>query len=421
MTRQKLKQSEIGMIPKDWNVLNLGSVSEIKGGKRLPKGEAFSDLKTDYPYIRISDFSNTTVDLGKLRYLKQETKQKIKNYTISSNDVYISIAGTIGLAGTVPEILDGANLTENAAKISNLKNLNKKFLAYILNSNLIQSQIKSLIGKATQPKLALFRIEQIKIPIPSLVEQEQIADILFTVDSRIDIVERERRRVERLKAGIMRALFDKKWKTVKFGDVINMKRGFSYRSNQINKEGLGKKQLITINNFNKEGGLKNNAEIIFIFDNVNIPNEFLVKKNDLFIANTDMSKGLIVGSPIIIENLKEETIYSMDLTKIQFDVDLLDPLFLFYFLRSNNIRKIMKMNAQGTNVLHLNHDLIKSIEIPIPALEEQKRIAQILSTIDIKLSIQLDKKSKLERIKKSLMDDLLTGKKRIKEFINGIN
>ena len=169
MTRQKLKQSEIGMIPKDWNVLNLGSVSEIKGGKRLPKGEAFSDLKTDYPYIRISDFSNTTVDLGKLRYLKQETKQKIKNYTISSNDVYISIAGTIGLAGTVPEILDGANLTENAAKISNLKNLNKKFLAYILNSNLIQSQIKSLIGKATQPKLALFRIEQIKIPIPSLV------------------------------------------------------------------------------------------------------------------------------------------------------------------------------------------------------------------------------------------------------------
>ena len=188
----KMKKTEIGMIPEDWEVTHIKELGEVKGGKRLPKGDSFSDLKNDHPYIRVTDLTKHTVNTSGLKYLKPETQRRIKNYTITSNDVYISIAGTIGLVGFIPEELSGANLTENAAKICNIKNIDKKFLIYFLSSQIGKSQINAFVGKATQPKLALFRIEQIKIPLPSIIEQQIISEVLSTVNTRLDIVERER-------------------------------------------------------------------------------------------------------------------------------------------------------------------------------------------------------------------------------------
>src|SRR3989338_10679910 len=217
--QMKYKQTEVGMIPENWEVRPIKELGEIKGGKRLPKGDSFSDLKNNYPYIRVTDLTKHTINTSGLKYLKPETQRRIKNYTITSNDVYISIAGTIGLVGFIPEELSGANLTENAAKICNIKNIDKKFLIYFLSSQIGKSQINAFVGKATQPKLALFRIEQIKIPLPSIIEQQIISEVLSTVNTRLDIVERESQRVERLKVGLMKELFDgKKWKVVNLSE-----------------------------------------------------------------------------------------------------------------------------------------------------------------------------------------------------------
>jgi len=417
--QMKYKQTEVGMIPENWEVRPIKELGEIKGGKRLPKGDSFSDLKNNYPYIRVTDLTKHTVNTSNLKYLKPETQRRIKNYTITSNDVYISIAGTIGLVGSIPQELNGANLTENAAKICSIKNVDKKFLIYFLNSQIGKSQINTFVGKSTQPKLALFRIEQIKIPIPPITEQQSISEVLSTIDTRLDIIERERQRIERLKEGIMRKLFEeKKWSVVRLGEIIEFKRGFSYRSDQINSKPIGKRRLFTINNFSKEGGLKTDAEKIYILDDTKISEIFVIKKNDVFIANTDMSKGLIIGAPLLMEDDKEALVYSMDLTKLMFDKSKIEPKFLFYFLRLGDIRRKMKMNAQGTNVLHLNHNLIKNqIEIPLPTLEEQKYIAEILNTIDKRLDLQEIIKIKTQKLKKGLMNDLLIGKKRLKEFL----
>ena len=96
-------------IPQEWEVKRVGSISKIKGGKRLPKGEPFSKDKTNHPYLRVTDFGNNTIYEKNLEYVTDDIFKKIKNYTISSEDVYISIAGTIGLAGLIPKSLDGAS------------------------------------------------------------------------------------------------------------------------------------------------------------------------------------------------------------------------------------------------------------------------------------------------------------------------
>ena len=200
--------SGLGTIPADWEVVRLGEVAEVKGGKRLPKGSTFADEDTGLPYIRVVDFRDRTVDTGDIRFLRPETHEFISRYTISSADVYISIAGTIGLVGSVPARFDGANLTENAAKIviSKPRRLSQHTLLSYLDSYAGQSQIRERINALGQPKLALERIRTIQVPIPSIPEQQAIAGLLDGVDLAVGEAKRERYGLQLLKESAADAL-----------------------------------------------------------------------------------------------------------------------------------------------------------------------------------------------------------------------
>ncbi|MDR2172026.1 MAG: N-6 DNA methylase [Planctomycetaceae bacterium] len=166
-------------VDEKWEMVRLGDVCEVKGGKRLPKGSDFSKHKTKHPYIRVSDFADGCIDLIKLKYINDVIFSQISNYIITKNDVYISIAGTIGLTGTIPTELDGSNLTENAAKlVIQTKNLSNRYLARILQTTNCQKQIEQLTHAVGVPKLALERIRCIEIPLPSLVDQEKIVSAI---------------------------------------------------------------------------------------------------------------------------------------------------------------------------------------------------------------------------------------------------
>jgi len=108
-------------------------------------------------------------------YISKEIYSLIKNYTISKDDLYITVAGTIGVVGEIPIEFDGANLTENANKIV-FTQLNKKCLMYLLSSDYLQAQIKNCTTKVGQPKLAIIRIQNFLLPLPPLKEQQRIVE-----------------------------------------------------------------------------------------------------------------------------------------------------------------------------------------------------------------------------------------------------
>jgi len=173
-----------------WLKSKIEDIGVVKGGKRLPKGGRYSNIKTKFPYLRVSDFNKYSVNQYDLKYIDIETRKRIENYTISKDDVYISIAGTIGLTGIVPENLDNSNLTENAAKIVVNSNVNNKFLAYALNAPELQSQIIEKTKATSQPKLSLYSIRSLQTFIPALDEQYRIVQILesrFTLIENLDI------------------------------------------------------------------------------------------------------------------------------------------------------------------------------------------------------------------------------------------
>ena len=171
-------------IPETWISVKIGDLAIVKGGKRLPKGVTYSKEKTPFPYIRVTDFKGGSIDTNNLRYITKEIRDIISRYTISSSDIYISIAGTIGVVGMVPDELDNANLTENAAKIVLCKYIDSQYIYRLLDSPLIQQQIETQTISTTQPKLALFRIESLKIPLPPLNEQQRIVSTIEQLTDR---------------------------------------------------------------------------------------------------------------------------------------------------------------------------------------------------------------------------------------------
>lgn len=183
---EPLKDTEIGPMPESWDIEEVRAIAKIKGGKRLPKGVPLSSTRTPFPYIRVTDFSENSVDTSNIRYVPPEVQPQISRYIITKNDVYISIAGSIGLVGMVPYQLDGANLTENAARLLPGERIDPAFLMRFLSSVTGQRQISSFTSKNAQPKLALTRIDDIRVPVPKRMdEQRAIAAALATLDRKL--------------------------------------------------------------------------------------------------------------------------------------------------------------------------------------------------------------------------------------------
>lgn len=160
-------------IPDSWRWVRLGQIVSVYGGKRIPAGKSLTTQNTGHKYIRVSDMKNGTVNLSNIKYIPEEIYPIIKNYYITTNDVYITVAGTIGQSGTVPEELNHANLTENADKLV-FDSLNKEYLHQLLESPCVQTQIVEATTKVGQPKLAIIRIQKMIVPLPPLAEQKRI-------------------------------------------------------------------------------------------------------------------------------------------------------------------------------------------------------------------------------------------------------
>ena len=158
-------------------VKELGKITTYKSGKRLPQGHLLQNNKTPYPYIRITDIDKNSVSLDNIKYISQETKDIINKYIITTNDIYITIAGTTGLVGIIPNELDGANLTENAVRINivNKNEILQKYLVYDIHYNQ-QEELKIKTIGAAIPKLSIERLMTLQIPIPSLERQKEIVE-----------------------------------------------------------------------------------------------------------------------------------------------------------------------------------------------------------------------------------------------------
>ena len=172
--------------------VKLGKVATVKGGKRLPKGINLITKPNPHPSIRVRDLNGKkTLELdGSFEFVDDETQKAISRYIVTGGDIVLSIVGTIGLVSVVGDSLNEANLTENCVKLTSLSGIDRDYLYYYLKSSYGQQEIARGTVGAVQAKLPIKNIQDISIPLPDEVTQRKIADILSSLDAKIEVNQR---------------------------------------------------------------------------------------------------------------------------------------------------------------------------------------------------------------------------------------
>ncbi len=155
-------------VPKGWDSAALGELGAVKGGKRLPTGESLVQSVTEHPYIKVADLGTrkfATLTAG-FEYLKPETHSRISRYIVKAGDLIVSIVGTIGIVKLIDESLDGANLTENCAKLTDRKQHTGDLLYHYLVSQAGQREIEMRTVGGVQGKLPLYNIASLPCLCP---------------------------------------------------------------------------------------------------------------------------------------------------------------------------------------------------------------------------------------------------------------
>ena len=175
-------------VPEGWAWCRLGEICTLKGGKRIPVGLSAIKTPTEHIYIRVTDMKNNSISDEDLVYIDDLIFNNIRQYIINKTDLYLTIAGTIGRVGEVPEKFDGMNLTENALKLTNII-INKRYLMFVISSTFVQDYFESTYHQVAMPKLSLSNASKTLIPLSPIAEQQRIVAKVEELFLQIDSLE----------------------------------------------------------------------------------------------------------------------------------------------------------------------------------------------------------------------------------------
>ncbi|MDC0230075.1 restriction endonuclease subunit S [Deltaproteobacteria bacterium] len=418
--KEGYKQTEVGIIPEDWELVSLDSICSVTSGKRLPYGYYLTESETPYPYIRVSDMHPGGIITDAIRYVPLEAFPSISQYRIFKEDLFISVAGTIGLIGKIPEFLNGANLTENANRISKIK-CEQDYLLYVLLSPIVRNIIDSFQTVGAQPKLALTRIRKFKIPLPlSKKEQTAISTALSDVDTLMDKLDRLIRKKRYLKKAAMQQLlygetrlpgFDGDW------ELLNMGKS-SYLKARIGWQGLTKSEYLEYGDYCLVTGTD------FSEGKINWDGCHFVEKHrydqdryiQLKIGDVLITKDGTIGKAAYVDTLPFPATLNSGVFVIRPLNDDYVPKFFLYILVSRIFKDFLNKLAAGSTISHLyQKDFIGFEFLVPPTKEEQFAIAEVLSEMDDEINILEKRRTKTADLKQAMMQELLTGKTRLVE------
>ncbi|AYJ78072.1 restriction endonuclease subunit S [Aliarcobacter cryaerophilus] len=398
--------SELYSLPDGWEWKKLDDFVSIKGGKRIPKRKKLLETKTNYPYIRVTDFNDFgSIDLNNIQYITEDIYNEIKNYIISKDDIYISIAGTIGKTGIIPNELDGANLTENAAKfVFDNSKYDKFFLLYFTNSIPFLEQIGLATKTVAMPKLALTRLKEVEIPLPPFEEQKRIVaklDILFEkIDKAIALHQKNIDEADIFMASVLNDVFEEledKYGLYELNKVCEFSQGIQVATNQqyeSYEDGLNK--FIRIINYTQ---LSNEYRYVKAYSE-----RAFVNENDIVMVRYGATAGFIGrGQKGLIAN---------NLFRVIPNKDYIND-FIYFGIKNPKNQSIMFNNIGAAAMPAINFGTMSLLTIPNISISIQQKVVAYLDEISNKMekikNLQKKKMQSLKELKASILDKAFKG------------
>ena len=404
-------------IPEEWELVSLTDISEEMYYGVTAKAVT---EKTDFRMLRTTDINNYQADWGNLPFCKiTDTKKDIGKYTLKKGDLIIARAGTVGVSVVVPQDMPNAIFGSYLIKVVlNKTQAEPQFVHYYFQSPFYWTQIRQSAAGGVLKNINLPTLRRIKLPLPPLEEQKKTAEVLRSIDEAIQAVDESIARLERLKEGTMERLLTRginhtrfktvelngrkveipeEWEVVELGnpEYFEIVMGQSPPSSSYNQEGKGMPFI--------QGA----AEFGHVYVR---PQMFttkplkIAKKDDIIIS---------VRAPVGDVNIAPfELCIGRGVSAIRPNKEKVDVFFLYY--RMSTAKKDLERLGGGAVFRAITKNTLKNFQIPLPPLEEQKKISEILRTIDEAIEAKRTKKEKLERMKKAVMEKLLTGEIRVR-------
>ena len=384
------KQTELGLIPEDWEVKKLGECSSISGdyGINAPAVKFSEDLPT---YLRITDID----DDG--NYSK-ENKVSVKDdnsesFILDDEDIVFARTGATVGKTYLHNKKENGDLVFAGFLIrfrTNFDILLPYYLKLYTNTDKYWNWVSVFSMRSGQPGINSKEYSNLKIPLPPLAEQKKIADCLSTWDSAIEkqnalinaLTDRKKALMQQLLTGKKRLPgFSDEWKEVKLGE-ISIKKSSTLQANSLEEN-------------NGEFKVYGASGIVANIDFYNESEEYIgIVKDGSGVGNLMLcdAKSSVLGTLDIIKNNKKSNLF-----------------FIYLILSKIHFEKY----KVGGAIPHIYYRDYSREKINIPSLSEQTAIAEILATADRELQLQKEKLAQLQTQKKGLMQVLLTGKKRL--------
>jgi type I restriction enzyme S subunit len=424
----EFKESKLGLIPVDWNILSIGSVFDFLKTNSLSRSQLNNEKLDEASIFNIhygdihSSFNFELLDLSK----QEKLPKIIDNGVLKSipdflkdGDLIIADASEdyLGLCDCV-ELINIGDLKlvsglHTFALRDKSNNFADGFKSYVFkNQNVIKNIVRIATGISVLG-VTKSNLSKLLIPVPPLKEQKKIAQILSTWDEAIETTQSLIRKIQLRKKGLMQQLlsgekrltgFSDEWENIKLGDI-------TYRITKKNTE--LNDNVITISA--KRGFVKQEDYFKKRVASKTLSGYYIIEKGD-FAYNKSYSNGYPMGAFKRLDNLDKAvvtTLYICFSIKDNVDSDFL----LNYFeggLMVNNLMKVTQEGGRAHGLLNIGLKDFFNLKMTIPSINEQKEISKVLNVVDEEIRNKELYLNRLQEQKKGLMQQLLTGQKRVK-------
>ena len=428
-----LKQTELGTIPTDWVVKQIGDLEPyVTSGSR---GWAAFYSEHGAPFLRITNLSRDCIypSLDDLRFVSIAANEAEANRTsLSDGDVLVSVTADIGIIGYVTsEIPKPAYINQHVALLRfNPSVTCSKFVSYFLASEKPQKLFRAATDSGAKAGMNLTTVQQVRVALPpTKSEQEAIAEALSDADALIESLEQLLVKKRQIKQGTMQELLTGKrrlpgysttswnsaeiglvpndWKVVTIGAVAAVKTGpfgSSLHESDYVDEGT---PIITVEHLGERGIVSTKTPLVSEIDRQRLC------KYSLQVGDIVFSRVGSIDRNARVSEAEEGWLFSGRLLRVRADCKRVETQFLSYQFHGQPFKSRVHALAVGQTMASLNTQILKQVLILLPSLAEQTAIATILSDMDADIAALEAKLAKARHIKQGMMQQLLTGQIRL--------
>jgi len=422
------KQTEVGMIPKDWELSTLFDIS-----KKITDGEHLTPRRTSNGYYLLSarNILDGHIDLSDVDYVGADEYRRIRERcNPEPGDVLISCSGTVGRVAVVPDGFECVMVRSAALVKPKSTRMSGHYLQYFLQSAAGQNQILVSLNQGAQANLFLNHIERLHISLPpTRAEQEAIAEALSDVDALISALDQLIAKKRDIKQAAMQQLLTGKqrlpgfneigrknseigeipseWRIFEIGHIANVKTGpfgSSLHERDYVEDGT---PIITVEHLGERGIVHTNLPMVSEIDRKRLTSYSLDQGDIVFSRVGSVDRNARVSSA------EHGWLFSGRLLRVRRYFDNVDTTYLSYQFHSEPFKQRVRTVAVGQIMASLNTQILKGVLVALPPVPEQIAIAAVLSDMDAELAALEARREKTHVLKQGMMQELLTGKTRL--------